>query len=268
MGDWALSSCERQEFFVVLASRGTANGKGSYVQLTAASGFQYSAVSIQLCSEGGGGQCYLADIAIGAAAAEQVVVPNILFDSTRSIYQNALNITIPICIPAGVRISVRVQEVGGAGTRDVRVGLVGRAGGSNYSQAQAGAAVNYGANTATTNGVLVDPGATANTFGAWAELTSATTRDHAGLMTVLGTNQQSGTLVDADFNFQIGIGTAGSEVVISEFISSLSSNFNRLGVNLFDIAASIPSGSRLAMRSKCTSSAAGARHSTAIILGY
>lgn len=268
MGDWALSNCERQEFSTAQASRGAANAKGSYVQLIAATGFAYNAISIQLEPDGGGGQCYLVDIAIGAAASEVVIVPNILMDSSRAEHMNGVNIKLPVAIPAGSRIAARCQEVGGAGTRLVNVAVSGRAGGSNYAPS-GGAVVNYGANTSTTNGVLVDSGATLNTYGAWTEITSGTSADHNGLTAVLGTNQQSGTLVNSQYYFQIGIGAAASEVAIAEFISGMNTNNNRLHVNSADTLMSIPSGTRLAMRSKCVSSgAAAARHTTAILLGY
>lgn len=269
MADWPLSESERLEFSTVTASRGAANAKGAYAQLLAATTFQYSALTINLVGIGGGGQCYLVDIAMGAGGAEQVVVPNILFDTARGIYQNAISITLPICLPTGARLSARVQEVGGAGTRDVQVGAVGRAGGFNRASASCGAVNCYGANVSTTNGVLVDSGATLNTFGAWTEITSATARDHAGLVAVLGTNQQTGALIDSHYHFQVAVGASGSEVALVEFISGMSSGINRLAVSSFEIGASVPSGTRLAMRSKCVASgAAGARHSTAILLGY
>jgi hypothetical protein len=175
MGDWALSACERQEFSTINASRGAANTKGAYAQLIAATGFQYQSISLNLVSEGGGGQCYLVDIAIGAGGSEQVIVPNVLYDSARGVYQNAVNITLPISVPAGVRVSARVQEPGGSGTRDVQIGLTGRAGGSNANNAEVGAVINYGANTSTSNGVLVDSGAVANTYGAWTQITASST---------------------------------------------------------------------------------------------
>jgi hypothetical protein len=85
----------------------------------------------------------------------------------------------------------------------------------------------------------------------------------------MGTNQQTAGLVDSQYFFQIGIGAGGSEVALSEFLSCMTTNIDRLHVNSFDIAASIPSGTRIAMRAKCVASgAAGARHSTAVILGY
>lgn len=269
MGDWALSACERQEFSTGVASRGAANAKGAYVQLIAATGFDYSALTVQLVGTGGGGQCYLVDIAIGAAGSEVVIAPNILLDTARGGYQNVISLPLPLAIPIGARLAARVQEAGGTGSRTVQVTLIGRAGGVNTPSATCGSVNNYGANTATSSGVLVDPGATLNIYGAWAEIVGATVRSHAGIIAVLGTEQFAPSMIDTIYYLQIGIGASGSETILCEFMSAISSGANRLHENLFDIAAALPEGTRIAMRSKCVLSAvAAARHVTAVILGY
>lgn len=268
MSNWGLQLCEQQEYSSAVASRGAANAKGAYAQLLAATGFRYDAITLNMVAEGGGGQTFLVDIAMGAAASEVVIVPNILFDNARAVYQSGMDLTLPIAVPAGVRLSARCQEAGGAGTREVRVVVSGLAGGANYQPATCGAAINYGAITASTNGVLVDPGAVANTWGAWTELTAATSQDHAGVAAVLGTNKQTGVLKDSSYEFQIGIGAAAAEVAIAQWLASLTSSNNAMKPCTHTIGASIPSGTRLAMRSKCLASGvAEARHPTAILLG-
>lgn len=268
MADWALSSCELTETSTAIANRGAANSKGAYVELIASTGFRYSAVTVQLIAEGGGGQCYLVDIANGAAGSEQVIVPNILLDSMRAASNSTVSLTIPVSVARGSRVAVRVQEVGGSSTRSVRAVVVGRVGGFNYPPNGFGEPVNYGANTSTTNGILVDPGAVANAYGAWTEITAATTRRHNGLIPVLGTNQQAVSVGIGAYYFQIGIGDAGSEIPAFEWMSMAASNANAFHPSSVDFRASIPAGTRIAMRSKCVlSSAANYRHPTAIILG-
>lgn len=271
MGDWSLSTCERVESSSATASRGAANAKGAYIQLLAATAFPYTSVTLQGVASGGGGQTYLIDLAVGGAGSEQVIVPNVLLDSARSIFSAALNITIPVAIPAGVRVSARVQEAGGAGTRTVEVTLIGRNGGVNAPPAAIGDAVNYGADTVNTNGVLVDSGATLNVYGSWTDITASTSRAHNGLQIVLGTNKQTGVLVDSQYYFQLGIGGTGNAVAanLGEFLSATDSAINRMLIADALFNQQIPAGTRVAMRSKCVvSGAAGARHTTAIILGY
>lgn len=268
MADWGLSPGERQEYNEALASRGAANAKGAYVQLAAATGFKYDAITINLTAEGGGGQTFLVDIAIGAAASEVVIVPNILLDSARAIYQIGISLLLPVAVPAGARLAARVQEAGGAGTRDVLVGVSGLAGGSNYPPATCGAVINYGTIAASTNGTLVDPGAVANTWGAWTEITAATSRDHRGVAVVLGTNKQTVGLIDSTYNFQIGIGAAAAETVLAQMMGNMSNGATSVKPCTHTVMAAIPSGTRLSMRSKCRSSGvAAARHTTAILLG-
>lgn len=268
MGDWALSQCERQEFSALQVSRTAgANTKSSYQQIIAATGFAYNAISLQLNSDGGGGQCYLVDIAIGAGGSEVVIIPNILVDSMRAIGHCGVNITIPVAIAAGTRISAALQEVGGSGTRQVNLALTGRAGGANAVQSPCGTVSNYGALTASSNGTLIDQGAVANTFGSWVQMTAATARDHNALIAVMGTNQTTSWAGSFLFDFQIGIGAGGSEVVIAQFESMTNANGNRMQVNSFDANYAVPAGSRVAMRSKCTSATSFERQATAIILG-
>lgn len=267
MADWALSNCEIQEYSAGTASHGTANGKGAYVQLIASTGFAYSAFSVQLTGEGGGGQCYLVDIAIGAAGSEQVIVSNILLDTTRAIGMNDINITLPIAIAAGSRISARCQEPGGAGTRNVGVVLSGRSGGVNYGPASVGAATTYGAVTASTNGTLIDQGASANAWGAWTQMSASTAVYHNMLIAVMGTDQQAANF-GGTYLFQIGIGAAASEVAIAQFRSSTNTNGTRMQNNSYYTNTQIPPGTRLSMRAQCTLAAASDRHATAILLGF
>jgi hypothetical protein len=267
MADWALATGERQEYsFASVARTGGANVKGAYAQLIAATGFAYTAITLQMYAGGGGGSCYLVDLAIGAAGQEQMIVPNILLDSMRTINMGAISITLPIAIPAGARVAARLQEVGGSGTRSVQMALVGRAGGSNTPQPTAGDAVTYGANMATSNGTLVDQGAVANTFGAFVELTSGTTRDHSFMAIVLGTNQQTNN-GSGELNLQLAIGPAGAEVPIAEFRTVGTALGTRLVIMNFDIAAQVPAGTRLSMRAKSTAVTSVDRIVTAILIG-
>lgn len=268
MSDWALIPFERLEFAQATASRGAANAKGSYVEVFAATAFNYRAIQLNLLATGGGGQIYLVDIAIGAAGSETVVVSNLVFDSMRGVAQNTVEVTIPVSIPAGSRIAARVQESGGAGTRDVVVEVIGRGGGINTPPAANGEVVTYGVDDTTTTGTLVDPGGTSGTFGAWTEFSAATPVDHSGLIAVLGTNKQSGVVATTRYQVQIGIGPSGGEVPIAELATDTHGNATRMGNNVLEVAAVIPAGTRLAMRSLSGSSADNGRHVSACLLGY
>lgn len=266
MADWHMSPCERQETSAAVLLRGGMNSKGSFVQLVSSTSFAYSAIDLNLLPSGGGGQCYLVDVAIGLAGAEQVIVSNVLLDSVRGAFQNQVLITLPVSIPVGSRLSARQQEAGGAGTRNVNFSLTGRSGGVNSRQAAHGEAITYGANAAATTGVFVDSGDSANVFGAWIEIAAATARVHNFLTAVLGTNQVP-TNGSAELLIQIGIGPSGAEVPIAELRTGLSQQGTRVLNSSFDVAANIPTGSRLSVRCQSSSNAANVRVVSAILIG-
>lgn len=252
----------------ITCSRGAANTKGSWAQIIAATARVYDAIELRLKDDdgNGGGQTYLVDIGVGAAASEIVIVPNILVDNARVQSVNGQIIIVPISVPSGVRLAARCQEVGGAGTRAIEVSLNGFSGGSQGPMGLGGAAYNYGAVTASSNGTLIDPGATANTYGAWTQLTAATSKRHRWIAAVFGMNQQTGALAGNDWEIQIGVGAGGSEIVIGHAISGFGGTANTIILPNYQRYVDIPEGTRVAARCKCTSNAAGARHQTMVLL--
>jgi alkylhydroperoxidase/carboxymuconolactone decarboxylase family protein YurZ len=275
MADGSLSSCERVEAPAsVTCAIGAANAKGAWSQVVAASAFQYESLNIDLMLDitSGGGEVFLVDVGIGASGSEVVVVPNILFDCNRSALAGGvhLHLSLPIQIRAGARIAVRCQDIGGAGTRLVRVMLTGRAGGANVQRGVCGKMTTYGAiSSGNTNGTLVDQGATANVYGAWAQITAATSAAHNFIQAVAGNDQQTagnstggGTM---QVEFQIAVGASGSEQIIGQgmFASSYSAGSV---ASACQFRPFIPEGARLSMRTKSSVAAAADRHVTFILI--
>lgn len=270
MRDWHLPEgaiTERNS--LAICSRGTANAKGSYVQVVASTAFAYDALLVQIFqdSASGGAQCFLLDISIGGAGSEVVVVPNLLLDSMRNTGTADVSLYIPLQIPAGSRIAARCQEAGGAGTRNACVQVTGVAGGWNNIRPCAGSVIAYGVDTGTTNGTLVDQGASANTFGSWAQLTSGTSQDHRWLGLCLGFDKQTVAPSQANGELEIGIGSAGSEVAIAKHSFAVQSFATAVRPSCLGIFVQIPTGTRLAARFKSTAAAAADRHLTAALYG-
>jgi alkylhydroperoxidase/carboxymuconolactone decarboxylase family protein YurZ len=275
MADGSLSSCERVETPAsVTCAIGAANVKGAWSQVVAASAFQYESLNIDLMLDiaSGGGEVFLVDVGIGASGSEVVVVPNILFDCNRSgLAAGAhIHLSLPIQIRAGSRIAVRCQDIGGAGTRLVRVMLTGRAGGANVQRGVCGKMTTYGAiSSGNTNGTLVDQGATANTYGAWTQITAATSAAHNFLQAVAGNDQQTsgnstggGTM---QVEFQIAVGASGSEQIIAQGLFASSYSMGSVA-GACQFRPFIPEGSRLSMRTKCSVAAAADRHVTFVLI--
>jgi len=109
----------------------------------------------------------------------------------------------------------------------------------------------YGAVTADSGGTGVDPGGSANTKGAWSELTAATSFDIGALLVVVGTRANSAVDASHEQLLDIGVGAASSEVVVLPDMALRASAVTDLyqpefGFYFVDIDA----GSRIAARSE------------------
>ena len=111
----------------------TANTKGSWGQISAATSFDYKALIPVVYSQSNApasDQDGLVDIGIGAAASEVVVLPNLPF-SAESVAGNRSATALPltgIYIPSGSRVAARAQCSTNDDTnslRRARVGLIG-----------------------------------------------------------------------------------------------------------------------------------------------
>lgn len=246
-----------------------ANTKSSYTQIIAATAIKYDALTLDIAqnSGDGGADSFLVDLAIGAGGSEQVIVPNVLVDSTRAIGFGRAGLTVPVLIPSGTRIAARLQETAGAGTRTVNVALVGRNGGANRPRALGGDAIAYGADTTNTTGTLIDQGASANAYGSWIQMTASTSRDHRYIGAIFGNSKTAGNPTNNPFTMdvQLAVGAGGSEQIIG-YTQFTIQNWTLVVPNL-EVWAEIPAGSRLAMRSKCTGAGSNDRLLTAILYG-
>jgi hypothetical protein len=103
---------------------GSANVKGSYVEMVAAAAFDVSGILLTV-NIGSSGNSYLLDIATGAAASEQNIVPNFPVQSFRVGGNLDVAIYIPVKIVKGSRIALRVQSTGGAVSLQCSMNLLG-----------------------------------------------------------------------------------------------------------------------------------------------
>lgn len=102
---------------------GVAHTKGSYVQLTASTNEQLKEIMLIVGLNANTAMStsgFLVDIAVGAAASEEVLVPNIALytDSANDSVSQAV-FRCPIAIPAGTRIAVRMQSTTTASPDDI-----------------------------------------------------------------------------------------------------------------------------------------------------
>jgi hypothetical protein len=211
----------------------------------------------------------LLDIAIGAAGSEQILINNLCASfPVAALYRIFSPYTIPIYIPAGTRLSAKSQSTyNGTSTISVNLELVE----ATMFGAEAPLAFcdTYGATTADSGGTSIDPGATANTKGAWVPLTAASTRTTKALILAIGGNNDT-SRATCTWYVDIGVGAEGAEQVIAAdlmYTCITTSDVPQPGHSpLYGLE--IPAGTRISVRAKCTINTAGDRLFDAIIYAF
>jgi len=278
MSNWPLHDGARYESFgkvtsggsngTVVSASASANTKGAWTQLIASTGFAY--VGFQLfANTDTNGEDFLIDIAIGAAASEKIVADNIFSGTYRA--HAAVMLQIPVGIPVGSRISARVQSNVGSATCVIS-GIGYAVGFASPLIGPHSRMISMGESTTVTTGTDVQAGTSANTKGAWIQLSASTEADFAALVVSVGSNKNT-TPAIAHFLLDIGVGAAGSEkVIVPNFcITTRYVAFETVSTILEPaqgpFACSVPAGSRLAMRSQSTTNDPTDRIVDAVLYG-
>ncbi len=245
-----------------ITAAGSAHTKGAYAQLIASTGFVGSHLAILAQSESGSFHG-LFDIAVGAAASEQDVISNLHLCAKGT---EAQFLIVPLTIAAGSRISARCQASSANEELEMQVMLFGN---TLANTASLSRVTTYGANTADSGGVQVDPGAVANTKGSYSEITSSTTDPIRALVVAIG-NQNNFNQTNAHALLDIAVGAATSEqVIISNMLystSTTSDRFHPIFAGPFPV--NIPIGTRIAARSQSSNTDATDRLIDVIVYGF
>ncbi len=157
----------------ILASA-SANTKGGYTQIVASTAADTVFMQIDIIGFHNVGKFGALDLAIGAAGSEQIIVSNLMLAATQAGVANTTYL-FPIQIPAGTAISARCQ------CDDVSDGMFVclRLFDGAFTHLEGIAGIDsIGALASATAGTQIDPGATPNTLGAYAQLTASTPRDY------------------------------------------------------------------------------------------
>lgn len=258
MSDWGLADggfvFVEDAPFVSMAPFPSANVKGSWTQLIAATAAQWD--RLRFADHGFDSTAgWLTDIGVGGSGSETVLIANLMGASTSTTMSEGV-LTLPCNIPAGTRISARIQNVSGSGS--AAIGIAGFAA-SFASPQNVGGYTTMGANTATSLGV--NTGAPNSATPSWVEIASATTAQFSGLIATIVTTQNAAEIVF----FEIAVGGSGSEVVIfrSHYFTNRGNGYPSKN---HDIRVPIPAGVRLSAR--VTSYAGGANFSYMTLIGY
>lgn len=234
----------------LVASDAVAHTKNAtYTELIAALAFDVYAIKIAMGNVGGtngANSSMLVDIAIGAATAETVIIPN-LIAGYASPFNNATpnggqRYWFPLRIPAGSRLSATAQ--GAVTSDDVRVAvwLYGKP----IRPVWAGETVTaYGIDTGTSRGVTVAAGIQA-AEGTYTEITATTARDHPYL--AVGAGCDGDLIVIAVLGvLDVGVGAATESTIASTMVLG-SGTTETMQHEQMSVWAPVADGSRLAAR--------------------
>ena len=223
-----------------------AHTKSTWLELSAATPFHASGFILQH-SGGSAGEPSFLDIGIGAAAAEVVILPNVITD-TRRPANWVVSCYYPIPIAVGSRVAMRGQVAVASDPITVIMTLVG--GGFWSDDPLLGASAEVLNLDFTTTRILNSPTAAANNVkGGWVELIAATAFSSRWAVFYM-TNRNRAAISGAFYRLDIGIGAAASEVVLIPDVSANSTTGTDVISNtlLGPFWVPIPEGSRLAYR--------------------
>lgn len=241
----------------VVTANASANTKGTYAELIAATSFDAGGILVILSRAPGGSTApVLCDIAIGAAASEQVLIPNLATDNSITGSLDPVYF-FPISIPAGSRLSARSQSSTGSIAIQVTAYLVA---GSFFMPGGLGRAEGCGPLTGTSLLTSIDGGATANTKGAYAQLIASTSFSYSAI--VLGiTRLNDSARTTCTWLFDLAVGASSSEqVIIPDLMLRCHSSNDEVGPCVIGpLPIDIPAGTRLSARTQCSTNVAGDR---------
>lgn len=181
----------------------------------------------------------LGDIAVGAAAAETIIIPNMI--TSGNCHQSFMY--VPIHIPSGSRVAGRVAGSTGSSSGYFTVtGVTSHL----WSSPVGGRVVDLATVSASSRGTLLDGGPSLSTYPAtFTTIVASTTQQISAICLVMAGNVNATPAV-ALTRVQVAIGAASSEVVLAE-TSSITGGLMAT-YPPFWLPADIPVGSRISAR--------------------
>ena len=187
----------------VVTASGTIHTKGSYTQLIAATTYDWHGFYLFTggVATSAAATDMLLDIAIGAAASEQVILPNLLVGYSATTAAGGMCWYFPLFIPRGIRIAARCQALIASDT--TRVTIWGVAGNSGLPSPLFTNCDAYGITLATSRGTSHTPGNT-GAESTDANIGATTTRPYGAVM--LGVGQQATSITAIAYHWELTIG--------------------------------------------------------------
>lgn len=233
---------------MTVTASATANTKGAWAQMFAATTVDsgYLVLMPDDITVSATNTATLVDVGVGAAGVEQVVLSNINIGA----WGHGSDFIAPLFIPAGSRVSLRIQSAVVSKVLNGRLSLIPCAVLNDASQFSE----TWGATTATSSGTTLTTPSVAGTKTAWQQISAGITRDTSWITWSLGSNGTN--IAAAKGGFDVGYGGAGVEQPLVQ-----NARWEQLGAETvrpccFPVPCNLPAGTRLAVRWDSTSIAA------------
>lgn len=246
---------------VSVTGNATINVKGAYTELLTSAAYDAQGFFIWMMKSGHTDADVLVDIAVGAAASETIIVDNLVGPGSGN--SACTQFYIPIPIPAGTRISARCQATAISNISKIGVILC-----SDHPLGWSGGIIaTYGADTADSGGVSVDPGAVGNTKGAYSELAASLTYDTKAIILAIG-EQNNFVRSTSGQRLDLAVGAAASEViVIPDILMQVGAAADQYMPRSFHFRLNLPAGSRVALRAQASTTDAADRLFDVVLYG-
>lgn len=240
----------------LLTASATANAKGAWTTVGAA-GFPYETIHVFVGASSAAAD-YVIDIGISNGTGSFAIAEDLRLSALKGAGDLFLAYTLPIRIPEAT-VTARIASSTASAT--LRITITG----SSSSPLSAGSFSKcealYG--VATSRGVTIDPGATANTKGAWVQinggLASYETLD--ALIIGIGPNNDIARTTASTGLLDIGFGTTGNQyVAIGNILWGFTTTSDTPFPNVIGpIPVSVPTGTAIWARTQSTNNSAGDR---------
>lgn len=239
---------------VTITAHASANTKGNWSELLSSTTARGDWLVVMLRPSTVATQAMACDLGVGASTAEKVLVPDLFVDSVGAVAQGVSRAySLPLSVAAGVRLSARCQSTTGGGTLSCAVLVVG---GTMIGSAACGQVEACGVTTsAATRLTAIDPGGSVNTDSAWTQLIASTTFPYTYILIAFG-HGASTTGLNAPYLVDFAIGANPNEKAILSDIALKSATITDSPPVVVATPLSVPSGSRLSARLRCTSTTA------------
>jgi hypothetical protein len=234
----------------------TTHTKTAWTQLFASTARRSGLLSlhVQQTNVSGANNSTLIEIATGAAGSETAILSDLAVGGASAVGGAGANVGtslfVPVQIAAGSRVSVRGQTAVASRNVTVHMALF-----DLRSAAILPTSVDViGTSTATSAGTVMS-----GASGTWVQITASTSQLYRAILLIPSVGSTAITTASTDMD--VGVGAAGSEVVIGtvpmRFWSSEQAT-NPIESPYLPMAYQIPAGSRLAVRHRLASNPGGA----------